>query len=65
MALDFSHLKKMSFKKKAIILIFLAVINALGSGALAIYFDERFIWPAIFLPSFFLLLLITQLRTES
>jgi hypothetical protein len=45
--------------------LFLTITNLLGSGALALFFDRRFVWPAILLPVFFLLLLtIVLMRKE-
>lgn len=49
----------MPFREKAFILVFLALINALGSGALAIYVDQRFIWLAILIPAVCGVLLLT------
>lgn len=49
----------MPVRKKAFILIFLVLINAAGSGALTVYIDQRFLWPAILLPTLFGLFLIT------
>ena len=46
-------------RKKAFVLLFLVLINAVGSGSLAVYIDQRFIWPAIVLPTLFGLLLVT------
>lgn len=49
----------MSVRKKTVILTFLVLINAVGSGALTVYIDQRFIWPAIVLPVLFGLFLVT------
>ena len=55
--MDTGEAKRFQRKKRVIILLFLTITNLLGSGALALFFDRRFVWPAILLPAFFLVLL--------
>ena len=63
--MDTGEAKRFQRKKRVIILLFLTITNLLGSGALALFFDRRFVWPAILLPVFFLLLLtIVLMRKE-
>lgn len=50
---------RVPIRKKAFILIFLGFINAVGSGALTLSVDQRFLWPAILLPTLFGLFLLS------
>ncbi len=52
-------IRRMPVRKQAPLLLFLAFINGVGFGGLAIYVHQSFIWAAILLPTLFGFLLVT------